>query len=136
MPLEERLIDGHILDAYDPPIGVQFLNPIHQKKGIPVRQNSLNLGLFHHGHQWNLLYQDAEKKVALLTRSPTGTPRRAMSSGEHILIVRVSRAKKIIRLHPSLTYSADRTPLPLDPSNPTQVDDRAQSSSPFRSLYL
>ncbi|MBC7840000.1 MAG: hypothetical protein H7Y39_15390 [Nitrospiraceae bacterium] len=36
------------------------------------------------------------------TRSPTGTPRRAMTPGEGSLRPRVARAQKIIRLHPFL----------------------------------
>ena len=37
---------------------------------------------------------------ALLSHPPTGTPRRAIKPGEHLLSVRVARAQKIISLHP------------------------------------
>jgi hypothetical protein len=48
MPLKEGFIDRHVLDPYNPPVGVQLLNAIDQEKRIPVRQEGLNFGLFHH----------------------------------------------------------------------------------------
>jgi hypothetical protein len=70
MSLKEGFVDRHILDSYDPPFGVQLLNAIDQEKGIPMRQEGLNFGLFHYGHRRNLLYQDAEKVRQQRSRFP------------------------------------------------------------------
>jgi hypothetical protein len=55
MPLKEWFIDRDVLDPDDPPVRIQLLHTIDQEKWIPVRQQGLNFGLFHHRHRRNLL---------------------------------------------------------------------------------
>jgi hypothetical protein len=49
--LEKRFVDRHILDADDAPVRFEFQDAIYKQKRIAMRQERLDLGLFHYGHR-------------------------------------------------------------------------------------
>ena len=49
MPLELGLIEGDVFDRHGPLPGLMLQNPIHQGKGIPVRQQIHDLLAAHQG---------------------------------------------------------------------------------------
>lgn len=50
MTSEERFVESDVLDTNDP-LGLYFHNPVHQQKGVAMRQNSLYLIDIQDGHE-------------------------------------------------------------------------------------
>ena len=53
--LEERLVDGHVLEADDAPLTVDLEDPVHQEKRVTMwqqRENALDINGAHGGSGW------------------------------------------------------------------------------------